>query len=217
MINQQERLLFTYWQQLVHPYSPDQQLVESLFRHIEKAYQEEKRFYHNINHILQLLMLADQHTASITDITTVQFSIFYHDIKYKPGSTDNEVKSAEIAKEALLQLHVKPEIIAKVEEYILATKDHFAQKPVDADLKYFLDFDLSKLASPGEEYTTYLMQIRKEYSHLPAGEFKKGRLEFVSKALDHQYLFFTDIFRQVEYVARQNLEWELRKGLQHIE
>lgn len=156
MIDQQETVLFTYWQQLVSPFSPDKQLIKHLFEHIEKAYHEEKRFYHNINHILKLLVLADHHTASIADTATVQFSILYHDIVYNSGSVDNEAKSAVIAKEALLQLNVNPKTIAKVEAYIIATKNHFAQKPFDTDLKYFLDFDLSILASPREEYTNYL-------------------------------------------------------------
>jgi predicted metal-dependent HD superfamily phosphohydrolase len=217
MINQHVKQLFSYYQQLIHPYSTDQQLVEGLFGEIEKAYEEEKRFYHNTTHIFRLLEQSDQYKASINDITSVRFSIFYHDIVYNPGSLDNEVKSAEIAKDALLQLQVKPEIITKVEAYILSTKDHYAQKPIDTDLKYFLDFDLSILASPRKEYKQYLIQIRKEYSYLPAEDFKKGRLDFVNKILEKQHLFFTDRFRQFECNARQNLEWELKTGLQKIE
>ncbi|MGI8597978.1 MAG: HD domain-containing protein [Chitinophagaceae bacterium] len=210
------KTLLDYWQHLVEKFPADKTVKQELYLQLEKDYNSPGRYYHSTQHILKLLELTEEYASFITDKITVQFSIFYHDVIYKAGLSQNEKRSAKRASEELALLGVESHVITKVSEYILATEDHAANTLIDDDLKFFLDFDLSILASSEEEYETYMLNMRKEYQKVPLFLYKTGRAGFLKKLLKQYNIFFTPAFVMHDKKARQNMEWELREGLNRL-
>lgn len=140
----------------------------------------------------------------------VLFAIFYHDVVYVPGKGDNEYQSAVLAKRALEQLGVPSGMIEEVQHFIEATRQHKLPADADPDLKYFIDFDLDILSAEREAYLSYLINVRREYGHLPTGQFAGGRGAFLRSMLSQEHIFYTESFRAKEEKARKNMHWELQ-------
>jgi predicted metal-dependent HD superfamily phosphohydrolase len=184
----------------------DQDAVTEELSAIVGRYNERKRHYHNLEHVIRLLALCDELGISDPDI---MLAVIYHDIIYRPGSLKNEEKSAAYARESLGRLGVDPDRVGQVCEMILATGNHL--KLQDNPLaQTFLDLDLSILGSPREDYQVYADGVRKEYSWIPEFVFKKNRRRFLERILAVEFIFHTDLFREkYEDSARANIEWEL--------
>lgn len=201
--------LRSYWDHLVSSFNPSPQLSDELFNHLVKTYNEEGRYYHTTDHLENMATLAGHYREMIDKKEVIGFSLFYHDIVYRPGMGDNEELSAERAIVSLNKLSVPAAIIEDVKTFILATKFHHAGEVTDTDLKYFLDFDLSILAAPREEYTQYMKNVRKEFDHLSDAHFAWGRRTFLQSILKKPFIYFTSEFRRLEDDARENMEWEI--------
>jgi predicted metal-dependent HD superfamily phosphohydrolase len=184
--------------------------VSGLYSELADHYGEPPRYYHNLYHIEALLQLYIRFENVLSKPDVVLFSIFYHDVVYVPGKADNEHQSALLAGRALKQLGVPAEIIAEVQQYIEATSSHRLSPTADEDLKLFIDFDLSILAAAKEAYRAYLLQVRKEYSHLSDGQFAQGRSVFLQRMLRQEHIFYTESFCFKEEEARKNMLWELQ-------
>jgi len=169
-------------------------------------YSEQHRHYHNLKHVIRLLMLCDELEISDPDI---MLAAIYHDIIYQPGSLKNEGKSVAYAQDSLVRLGMGSDRVDQVREMILATASHLL--PQDNPLtQIFLDLDMSILGSPREDYLAYADGVQKEYSWLPDFVFKKNRRQFLERILAEKFIFHTDIFREkFESSARANIEWEL--------
>ncbi|HEY0751039.1 MAG TPA: hypothetical protein VGD26_07780 [Chitinophagaceae bacterium] len=198
-----------YWAGLLSPFQPSKEVSDQLFSQLVKTYNEEGRHYHTIDHIEKLVHLADHYSDIIQKKTIVGFSILYHDIVYRPGMGDNEELSAERAEVSLNKLNVPPATIEEVKEFIITTKFHHSGEVTDPDLKYFLDFDLSILAAPREEYMQYVKNVRKEFAHLSDAHFAWGRRSFLQSILAKPFIYFTSEFRRLESDARENMNWEI--------
>jgi predicted metal-dependent HD superfamily phosphohydrolase len=183
--------------------------IELGLKEIEKAYSSKGRYYHNMDHIANLLKLSLDYSNSIDDIGTLQLAVFYHDIVYLAKKKDNEEKSALFAEKSLKTLNYNENRIEKCKQFILATKTH-NNVLNNNDLDYLLDFDLEILSAPWQGYFTYTKQVRKEYSFYPDIIYKPGR----KKVLEH-FLRMSDIYKTIEFrekyekAARENLTREL--------
>lgn len=203
--------LFEVWSDLVSPFSTDPKKTVTLFKEIVEKYTEKKRWYHNLNHLRSLLRLAVEFDNKILNSAVVKFSIFYHDVIYKTSRSDNEEKSALLAEKRLRDMNVSNEAVDLVSLFIACTKNHEPKKcPLESDLLYFLDFDLSILGSPNDEYEAYTRAIRKEYSIYPDFLYNKGRKKVIEHFLQKDNVFLTEDFqKRCEVQARQNLRLEL--------
>jgi predicted metal-dependent HD superfamily phosphohydrolase len=183
-----------------------------LWREIELAYQGKNRFYHNLDHVADLLAQAQVHREVIKDFDGLCFSIFYHDLVYSSLRKDNEHKSALIARQRLQELSVPDAVLEKCVRQIEATKSHqIPNQNNDPDLPYFLDFDLSILGSDWDRYSGYALAIRREYRIYPSWMCRKGRKKALLHFLERPRLFFTDeYYAKYEAKARENLKRELR-------
>jgi len=198
----------TQWNKLVYSYSDDQDLINEFWLEIEQQHSGAKRHYHNLNHLEYMIEKAHEHQANLTDLNTVLFSIFYHDIVYNVRRQDNEQKSADLAKERLIKLGLTDDQVAKCQEQIIATKEHNTQ--TDSDTNYLVDIDLAILGEDPETYKVYSQQIRKEYSIFPMFLYKKGRKKVLRHFLNMNSIFKTDWFHEnYEPQARENLRSEL--------
>lgn len=136
------------------------------------------------------------------------FTLYYHDIVYNTAKSDNEEKSAVLAKKRLQQIHVQQEKIAFCVQQILATKSHI--QTTNSDTNYFTDADLSILGQEWETYLSYLKNIKKEYAIYPDKIYNAGRKKVLKHFLNMDRIFKTDIFfNQFEAQAKKNLTNEL--------
>jgi predicted metal-dependent HD superfamily phosphohydrolase len=150
-----------------------------------RAYSEPNRKYQTIEHIGSLLSQMEEHGHAVFDRDAVVLAMLFHDVVYDPLRHDNEEKSEAIAGERLTFLGFPGGVIAKVEQYIYATKHAQDFVKCDCDLAVLLDRDLSTLATAPAEYRTYAQVIRREYAHVPderidrdVGESSRGSLDF---------------------------------------
>ncbi|MDB5191939.1 MAG: hypothetical protein JWQ96_1502 [Segetibacter sp.] len=199
------------WDQLTS-YSKKDELKNSFWQEIAESYTADDRHYHNMDHLVRLFKLLEEHLPEIQQPAIVAFSIIYHDLVFNTSKSDNEEQSAAKAKEQLQLINLRSDLISHVESFILATRDHKVSDDFQLknDLSYFLDFDLAILGAPWEEYDAYRQNIRQEFLQYRGPVYKAGRIEALKKLMIKPSLFHTDIFKNTyEQQARENMEHEL--------
>lgn len=203
--------LFYVWESLVSNYTNDSLLVKEGFNSILTHYSESHRYYHNLDHVQTLLVFIEEYNHLVQDLENLQLAVFFHDIIYDVQRGDNEERSALVATQFLEQTSYPPEKIARVSEYIRATKSH--QNPNnDSDLDCFLDFDLFILSGPERMYQAYAKNIRKEYGIYPDAVYVPGRKKILQHFLDQPSIYKTAGFRErFDTVAKENIQRELEK------
>lgn len=209
MLQQMEAI----WNASCANYTASQDVIAISFDEIRRRYTVTARHYHNLQHIDHLLQLATKHRDQLQDWDNVIFSIFYHDIVYNVFRKDNEARSADMADKRLATLCVTADRIRVVKEFIKATQKHQVPEgaPYASDLAWFLDFDMSILACPWEQYEYYARQVRKEYRLYPDLMYNPGRRGFLQHTLQAGNIFHTPYFReQYTAIARANLQRELQ-------
>jgi len=193
------------WKDLTDSYQIDEKISEEVFAEILQNYQENHRYYHNLEHISELLYWNQKFENQLNNSEIVQFSIWFHDVIYKSHRKDNEAQSAEFAKLQLQKMQISEKTIKIVYEYILATKSHQTQD--DTDLQYFLDFDLAILGASPLRYEQYQKAVQKEYSFVPEFLYRKARKKVLRNFLDRPQIFFQ--LTDLEKIARKNIQNEL--------
>lgn len=202
--------LKAHWIKLASVYSGDNSIIDELWLEIEKSHTSNGRYYHNLTHLQYMIDKALLFRENLSDLDTILFSIFYHDIVYNVEQHDNEQKSSEIAVNRMERLAVPTNKIVNCQRQIVATKEH--KNSVDNDTNYLLDFDLAILGDTPENYMEYTHKIRKEYSIYPDFLYTQGRKKVLQHFLDMDNIFKTDIFRNnYEAQARENIRAELNK------
>lgn len=201
------------WNACCANYTGSQDVIAISFDEIRRRYTGTARHYHNLQHIGQMLQLATQHRDQLQDWDNVVFAIFYHDVVYNVFRKDNEARSADMADKRLATLCVTADRIQVVRELIKATHKH--EVPANAsyasDLNWFLDFDMSILGTPWEQYEVYARQVRKEYRLYPDLMYNPGRRSFLQHTLQAAHIFHTPYFsQQYTDTARANMQRELQ-------
>ncbi len=198
------------WKKLCLTISTDLELIDSLGLEIEKQYSLKIRHYHNLKHIENMLLQADSIQNEIKNWEAFVFSIWYHDIVYKPTRKDNEAKSAVLAKMRLKQLNIDEKTLKIIQKLIISTKTHEVDLAENNDNAFLLDIDLSILGSNWNTYEKYIKNIRKEYAIYPNFMYRKGRKKVLQHFLERETLYFTEIFQnKYEKQARKNLIKEI--------
>jgi predicted metal-dependent HD superfamily phosphohydrolase len=189
-------------------YTQNQQLINGTFDDLVANYTSEKRHYHDLSHIVNMLNLMEDYKFRINDEDAVFFAIWFHDGIYDTWKSTNEEKSALWAKEILSQTAMPTARIERIQQYIMATKTH--ETNGDSDLNFFLDFDLSILGADEAIYQHYTRQICEEYHLVPNFMYNRGRRRVLKSFLERPYIFQTEDFRaRLERQARQNIQQEL--------
>ena len=179
----------------------------SIFNQINHMYSEPIRHYHTLKHIDVLLTRQEEFFPDAGD--TVKLAIWFHDIFYIPGYTDNERVSADIF-HALMKDTVSMwyGLSAKVQSMILATKNHV---PCFEGEEIIIDLDLSGLADKSENYDFTTSLVRAEFGKYTDEEWAMGRRAFLQGMLAKERIYHTELFRSGDWEerARANLEREL--------
>ncbi len=195
----------------------------ALFNHF---YNEPFRAYHNFDHIYNLLVLHSILGGELTrpKYTAVETAIWYHDIIYNPGATNNEEASALLFKSfaELGSLHngATTDLIVQT---ILDTKHLQEPKNKEPWSLYMLDLDLAGLASDPEQFTKNTRAIEEESNYsmkelVPLCcryEFVKNRIRFWTALLDRGYIYHNPyklpMLKTMDKQARVNINKELEQ------
>jgi predicted metal-dependent HD superfamily phosphohydrolase len=193
---------------LLTNYTDNGGVIVDLWNEIERKYSSNKRHYHTLQHLDNLLAQLNEVKGLIQTWQTVLFTLYYHDIIYNPLRSDNEEKSAELAETRMKQIPVSDKEIKLCKEQILATKSHL--ESTDSDTNHFLDADLSILGQPWETYSQYCKNVRKEYAIYPDLVYNPGRKKVLNHFLSMGRIFKTTFFYdKFELPAKQNLQKEI--------
>jgi predicted metal-dependent HD superfamily phosphohydrolase len=181
------------------------------FAQLVASYSESHRYWHNLDHVESLLahVKLPQHHLN-DDLASVELAVWYHDAVYDPRSTENEIRSAQVAMDSLRELKINEDRIARVCALVLMTKDHQAPQD-DRAAQIFLDADMSILGTNPILYAEYADDIRKEYAWVPDKEYCLGRREVLRDFSKRSAIFQTEWFKQWESAVRTNLAAEIAR------
>jgi predicted metal-dependent HD superfamily phosphohydrolase len=169
------------------------------------AYTAPGRHYHDLSHIedcLGALAGVDDLSSAERDILTE--AIWWHDVVYDPTRSDNEELSARLAEQ-----RVRPELRQEVGRLIRLTRTHQVE-PDDRLGAILISIDLSILGAAPARYDAYAAAIRKEFAHVPDGDYRAGRAKVLSQFAARPVIFPDAAFAaRYDRPARDNLAREL--------
>jgi predicted metal-dependent HD superfamily phosphohydrolase len=168
------------------------------------AYSEPQRAYHTLQHLNECLMALDQTVAhiSLAEAGVIELALWFHDAVFDPRASDNEERSAELARSALASTRTElAEVIARL---ILDTKRHEASSRAS---EWLLDIDLAILGQPAARFDEFEAQIRQEYAWVPIGVYAAERGKIMANFLSRDRLYQTGYFHsRLDAAARNNLQ-----------
>lgn len=177
---------------------------------LERAYSEPGRRYHTRRHIEQCLALLDQVPELMdSERQVLEWAIWWHDAIYDAKASDNEAKSAEMAKADLRDLGASIHQRDEVARLIRLTAGHQVEEE-DRLGEILVSIDLSILGAAPADYDTYAIAVREEYAHVPEEAWRAGRARVLQHFLDAPVIYPDPDFRsRLETQARENLSREL--------
>lgn len=179
-----------------------------LYQLIVGWYSEPHRHYHTLTHLVECFNAVDLLKSWYTNTLQwddVETALWFHDAVYDTRRHNNEVASAGLARQLLINHGVNANFVTHVCRLIEGT-DH---RDVDSGSPVFdmvKDADLSILGSSADRYALYEQQIRQEYDWVPFEHFKQARAEVLQRFLDRRFIYGTRCMRErYEDLARTNL------------
>ncbi|WP_374354590.1 hypothetical protein [Chitinimonas sp.] len=174
------------------------------FVRLMTSYAEPHRHYHTQQHLAECLALIQQVRNKLEHPAEVELALWFHDAIYAPLRHDNELRSADWAREVLLIAGADLELADRVHSLIMATR-HTAE-PLGPDAQLLVDIDLAILGAPPERFAEYERQVRAEYRHVPTFLFRRKRRELLQRFLARPVLYGSAKLRErFEAGARANL------------
>jgi predicted metal-dependent HD superfamily phosphohydrolase len=189
---------------------------EAIYRTLVARYCEPHRAYHTLAHVEHALRELDGVRDLAEDPVAVELALWFHDVVYDIGASNNEEESARLAREAATNLGLTATRVDRVSQLILATRHD--SPPTDADSRLVVDIDLAILGQPAERFDAYEEAIRKEYAPVieqrGAAQFDAGRARILRRFLSRPTIYSTEYFRhKYEDAARANL----RRSIERLE
>jgi predicted metal-dependent HD superfamily phosphohydrolase len=180
-----------------------------VFEDLLLRYSDGVREYHTLTHVQWgLARLEDMrrelgNTCGI-DWQIVKFAYWFHDA-IMDRSTDNEERSAELAKTVALKAGIAHMRALHAADLIRSTAHRTF--PSEPDAAALVDADLSILGASSEAFDRYEHQVREEWSDVPEELFRKLRSDILTKFLERPTIY-TSMYGQThwESEAYANLE-----------
>lgn len=183
----------------------DKSFYPEVLTELTKRYQEPHRHYHTLTHIAWMFERAKKWRVELSEAQVL--AIWFHDAVYEPGRSDNEQRSAELARD-LLGERDDIDLICQI---IIDTKEHV---PNTEESKLVLDLDMAILGANPTEYKQYAEQVREEFKKYPDEVYIQGRqglflMPTIAFAKNDE-LFFTEYGKKLNKQAIQNMEQEFK-------
>jgi len=135
----------------------------------------------------------------------VELGLWFHDAVYRTWKKDNELRSAQWAKEFLTACGAPGEVGARMHALVMATC-HVSDE-LHGDAALIVDIDLSILGEPPEIYDAFERNVRKEYWWVPRRRFAAARSSVLRSFLSRPTIYHWPLLRErYEAPARANLE-----------
>lgn len=189
---------------------------------LKNCYNQEHRYYHNIEHICEMLKhVPTKHP----EVEIIIDAILFHDIVQHAGAPIGMSEALSVAEYSLYTT----KLISldtpfgkngdgdlgyeyRVIEAIVATGRHTEDQTNLNDVsKWVLDLDLSTFALPWPEYSLWKEKIEKEcvalYPDISLDEIRKNRNLFLQQLLNRQQLYY--VHTEWEKTARDNITKDL--------
>ena len=184
--------------------------VNGVFNDLVGLYTNPQRYYHNLAHIKACLTHLDEVTHYIDNKRIVELALWFHDVIYHPGKSNNELLSARFAERSLALFDYTEQDIQQVSHLVNLTKH--PSKPESNDEKFLIDIDLAILGAGEPLYQNYSKWVRMEFHRVPSVLYKKGRKNILQEFLDMERIYQTDLFYHLyEKRARRNMLAELQQ------
>lgn len=175
-----------------------------LMQKLVNAYREPHRHYHTLQHLEECLQWFEGHRNLAEESAEVEVALWFHDAIYNVRAHDNETKSADWARQALLDAEVDCARVARIGQLIIATCHTVA--PESNDQALLVDIDLAILGAQENRFIEYEQQIRKEYAWVPGIVFRHKRRTLLRQLLSRPALYQTAKFNTLlENQERANL------------
>lgn len=170
-------------------------------------YSAPNRFYHDYNHITDMLILLDTARRKGCEIPDwVSIAVIFHDAIYETSRKDNEFQSAELFRRLSESLEVTlaaQSMFKPIYEAIMDTLTHVPSNNIPG-LQEFLDADMAPLAVDYPQFLENTIKISKEYSQYSPENFSAGRVAFLKSV---QYpIFKSEAFAHLEAPAKANIK-----------
>lgn len=174
-----------------------------------KLHEQSYRKYHNLSLVNDLLkkLRTVPYNFSASDLKILNCAILFNNAVYDTSRSDNK----EMCVKLLYKFNSKRNFLSKnqltkVEEMIMATKNHLNHPKGDFLTDLFLDLDLSVLASNKSKFKDYNNSIREEYLWMSDDAFLPKRTSLLSKYKNTSKIFRTDWGSKFETRAKNNLK-----------
>lgn len=176
------------------------------------AYAAPPRAYHNFEHVQAVLR--HYHDIALApgwrQPREVYLAVCYHDAVYVPGRSDNETRSAELARAEVARYGVQAQVdIERVAQLILMTARHgkLERPAVDAEAALFLDADMAIVGSDGADFDRYDAAVADEYKAVvPGFIYRFKRKHFLRELLASPRIFLSNYgHARWDAAARDNL------------
>lgn len=192
--------------------------TELIAKDLIDSYSAFYRPYHSLNHVESGLNLLKDVKDLCENNLLVVYAWWYHDYLYTPGSSLNELASAEHARFNALLLGLGADVAKNVVHLIIATR-HDMLYPTAVgkmfctdsnDQKIIHDVDLAILGADSKTYDEYANDTEIEYSVFSSDVYNKGRLLILKTFLELEHIFYLKYFQErFEDTARKNLAAEI--------
>lgn len=178
---------------------------DALLQELQRRYSEPQRHYHTMQHLGECLAWFDQEHALAERPGEVALALWFHDAIYDVHAHDNEVRSADWARQALLAAGVDAAAADRVHALVMATRHDAVPEGRDAEL--LIDIDLSILGAERTRFDEYERQVHAEYSFVPEEIRLPRRRAILQRFLDRPAIYATPrLHALLEARARENLQ-----------
>jgi len=178
---------------------------EALCTELQRRYAEPQRHYHTMQHLGECLAWFELEQALAEHPAEVALALWFHDAVYDVHAHDNEARSADWARQALLAAGVDAEAAERVHALVMATRHDAVPEGRDAEL--LIDIDLSILGAGRERFDEYERQVHAEYGFVPEEVRLPRRRAILQRFLDRKAIYATPrMHAQLEAQARINLQ-----------
>lgn len=206
LYNFKERVIEMRWDALMSHLNPSPSILS--VDHIIEAYSASYRFYHNIDHIFEMLDSFDSIKHLVEYPIDMELAIFYHDFIYDPKNSHNE-ESSVISMAIYTGLNYSK--YARARNLILATR-HIPGADLSNDEKWIVDLDLMIFGVNREDFYKYCNAIRDEYSHVDEETYRYERKKFLLGMINRENIYNTQYMRyKFGRAAVENINWAIKE------
>ncbi len=178
---------------------------EALCAELQQRYGEPQRHYHTMQHLGECLAWFEREESLAEHPGEVALALWFHDAIYDVHAHDNEARSADWARQALLAAGVNAEAAERVHALVMATRHDAVPEGRDAEL--LIDIDLSILGAGRDRFDEYERQVHAEYAFVPEEVRLPRRRAILQRFLDRKAIYATPrMHAQLEAQARINLQ-----------